>query len=255
MRIGIAGLFEDSGPVKNAGFDYLELPMKTFLRLEHGRQERFRQNLREAMLPVEAVNCFFPDDLRLYGGPDAFERVMEFSREGVRLAASFGAKIIVVGSGASRAVPEGMSEGEAERQFCAILGMLALLARPHEITVIPEALRKAETNLLNTVEEEISLVRSIREPNVGVMVDFFHFHENGEAVETLSALQKGELKHVHVAGPGRLAPAEEDRALLIAWRNALDAVSYRERVTLECRLPDKSEEGLRKARRGLEVFE
>lgn len=255
MKIGIARLFEDPGIVKNAGFDYLELPLKHFIRLSPDRREAFRKELRKAQLPVEAVNCFFPDDTKLYGGPETFECVMEYAREGVALADSFGARIVVVGSGAARAVPEGMSRAEAKKQFAAILHSIALLARPYGITVVPEALRRKETNFLNTIPEEISLVREVCEPNCRVMIDFYHFFDNGEEISELDALRPGELRHVHLANPERTVPTEKDRELLALWRKALDERSYDGRVSLECHMEDQSEEALRTARRALEVFE
>jgi len=68
-----------------------------------------------------------------------------------------------------------------------------------------EPLNRYETNVLNTVAESISFLKSLRAQNVKLLADLFHM--NIEEADTASALHTAgrRLGHVHFADSNRRA--------------------------------------------------
>jgi len=137
--------------------------------------------------------------------PDASvrERAQTFAGEIIDCAGQLGAPAII-GS------MQGRCDGQIDRQQAlAWLGealeQLAGRAARHNVPVLLEPLNRYETNVLNTVAESISFIKSLRATNVKLLADLFHM--NIEEADTASALHTAgrRLGHVHFADSNRRA--------------------------------------------------
>lgn len=137
--------------------------------------------------------------------PDASmrERAQAFAGEIIDGAGQLGAPAII-GS------MQGRCDGQVDRQqalawLSEALDQLAERAARHNVPVLLEPLNRYETNVLNTVAESISFIKSLRAPNVKLLADLFHM--NIEEADTASALHTAgrRLGHVHFADSNRRA--------------------------------------------------
>jgi sugar phosphate isomerase/epimerase len=152
-----------------------------------------------------------------------------------------GVKICVLGSGGSRAIPEGADPEEIWNKFTAIVAEVGRIAEKHGIRIAVEPLRHKETNLIHTVAEAMDVALRSRAENVGALVDFYHFHMNGEADDGLTPAGK-RLFHAHIARPNedRRMPMEEDIPTVDKWVAMLRDVDYCGNLSLEGKIDSSS---------------
>ena len=87
-----------------------------------------------------------------------------------------GLKVMVLGSGTARNIPEGFSRDEAVKQFTELCRQLAKVAEQYNVVIAIEPLQHSETNFINTVSEGADIARAVNNSHLGVLADFFHMH-------------------------------------------------------------------------------
>jgi sugar phosphate isomerase/epimerase len=76
------------------------------------------------------------------------------------------------------------------------------------VTLVLEHLNLKECNIVNTLEEELHIVKTVNHPNFRALLDTYHLWEDGMALTSITPLLPY-LKHVHLADKvGRVAPGE-----------------------------------------------
>lgn len=217
------------------GFDYVEVSLKWLQGLSAEELDEFEATLKKHGVTVDAINCFYGAEVKLMGDEMDKEQLARVTRENVELAARFNPSIVVIGSGGARTVPEGFPRERAMEIFAQAVDLAANICAEKGIRVVIEPLRHKETNFINTILEGKEMGEKINNPNVGCLIDFFHFHQNGEALDTIDQLE-GKLIHAHIARPNddRLAPKKEDEPIVRAWMEKLRKIGYDDRLTLEC---------------------
>ena len=121
-----------------------------------------------------------------------------------------GIKIIVLGSGGARKVPDGFSQDEAWKQLVEFAKRIAPEAKKRGIVVAVEPLQKGETNTINTAAEGLKWVKAVNHPNFQLMVDFYHLSLEKEDPAILVSAKRN-IKHIHIANPaGRKFPLTAD---------------------------------------------
>lgn len=97
-------------------------------------------------------------------------------------AAESGCKIVVIGSGKARYIPENFSREYAASQFCEIMDICGEIGKDYCIKIAIEPLNYDETNYINTVAEGLEFCRTVANSNVGVLADFYHIYKTGELI-------------------------------------------------------------------------
>lgn len=238
MKLGCCtSLWEDTIlQLVGAGADYAEagfsgsLPGKTLDQV----RERAAQ-LEEAGIHVEAMNGFFPGELRLTGPEADFSAVDRYLEENLPKAAALGVKVVVFGSGGARRVPEGFPQEEAFAQ-------LVELGREHigpalgayGMTCCVEPLNVKECNILTTSREGFELVRQANHPHFQLLVDLYHFDLAQEPLSEIGDY-RGHLLHTHIASAtnSREIPMPRDGENYTAFFQALKNIGYTGRMSLE----------------------
>lgn len=236
MKLGITcNKLERIAQVKKYGFDYLEVSLKWLQTLSSEELDEFEAELKKYGVTVDVFNCFFGPEIKLMGDQVDKELIRETTRKNVELAARFRPAVVVIGSGGARTMPEGFPVEEAKKIFAEVVDLAANICAEKGIKVVIEPLRRKETNFINTILEGKEMGELVGNPNVGCLIDFFHFHQNGEALDTIDQLE-GKLIHAHLARPNddRLAPKPEDEPTVRLWMEKLRKIGYDERLTLEC---------------------
>lgn len=233
MRYGVCAGVEAGPALAGAGYDYIELSVAGDLIPDMGEADwaAKRSDIMALPLPVEAFNSFVRAHRIV--GPDADSSALRrYVETALTRAAEVGGHIVVFGSGGARNIPDGYDRAAAMRQIEEFLHTCADAADRTGVTVAIEPLRRAESNIINTVSAGAELARQIGRPGVRNLADSYHMEAEEEP---LSAIVESAdvLAHVHTADTGRFAPGTGvyDHAALF---RALRAARYDARLSIEC---------------------
>ncbi len=234
--IGICTPVEKNKLIVSSGCVFIEEVVRGFLVPDKDEKE-FDAKLtlaKQSRLPVTACNSFLPGDMKCVGPKAVHNEILQFAETAFRRAATSGVKIIVFGSGGSRAIPEGFSREEALIQFTDLCKRLAPLAQKYHVTVVIEPLNTKECNFINSVAEGGEIVNAVNHPNIRLLADLYHMKMEDESPSNIVKYGKL-LHHVHVAEKeGRAAPGThgEDFSTYFA---ALKKIGYKRAISIECK--------------------
>lgn len=223
--------FERIPVLKNLGYDYVELPLAQMVQMpEIAFEQEVLSRLACFGLRCETCNNLFPASVRLTGPEADSGRISEYVDRAMALAARAGAKVVVMGSSGARNLPEGVTIAEGYRDLSRALGILSPAAARHGIEIAIEPLNRLESNLLNSYLSSLYLAALSGTPNVGALVDAYHFGMGNEPLDNLLVQPP---VHVHYAGLlGRMLPRKPD-AFGCAFFLHLREAGYDRRVSLE----------------------
>jgi sugar phosphate isomerase/epimerase len=235
MRFGVCCSLDQAPTVMSAGFDYVELPAG---QLFGGPSEPPWEKLEG--LPVEATNLFIAGDLKIVG-PDQGE-TRAYAELVIPRAALAGVSTMVIGSGTARKAPAGYDLDAAEDDFIHFAAMCGMIAREYGITIAPESLVPAETNVGNYLGD---LARMLHYKGVAYTADSYHVLNQPGALPEESFFWANELPHapahVHLGDQPRNWPKADDPNLA-GFVDRLVALGYDGRVSLECKWEDMEQE-------------
>jgi D-psicose/D-tagatose/L-ribulose 3-epimerase len=238
MRVGccIGGL-DQLAVLERSTAQFCELPVARALMGADGGFEQLAAGLAKGALPALACNVFLPQNLKVVGPDVDTPALRRYVATALERMGRLGVRVLVVGSGGARAVPEGFDRERALEQFEVLLRGVAAEAAEHGVTVALEPLRPQETNLLNTVSESAAFLREREAGRTRLLADLYHMREQAEPIEEVVAGCADLLVHVHVAGVGRGAPAP-DAGDLEPFLLALARAGYRGDCSIECSWDD-----------------
>lgn len=236
MKIGVCAPPQFWAAVKKQGYDHVEWNFSVIAKYTEQEMAQVLAQKQALGLDIPSCNGFFPGGFVMFGEDraaiEAWTR--EYARAGFERAAKFGADVAVMGSGYARNVPEGMDIAEAKERFAALMRILGEEGERFGIRVAIEPLQKKETNFLHTLEEGAEICAMTDHPNVGLTLDVFHFWAGGEPLSNIEKYKKY-VFHAHLARPqaDRKAPTEADLADCLVYRDALRAIGYDDKISLE----------------------
>ena len=235
MRFGVCKSLENAQLVKDNGYDYIEANLQSIAKMSEEEFEKQLEFLKQADIPCESSNCFFPSSLLLVGDDVDYEKIAQYAECALSRAAKLGVKVSVMGSGKTRNVPDGYDRQKATDQFKRVVTLCSDIARKYGIKIALEPLNHGETNMLNTVAQAYQFCRELADDNVGIVADFYHIFMVNEPVEDV-VTAKDYIFHLHIARPNedRLAPSVADADTLKIWADAVKAAGYNGRLSLEC---------------------
>lgn len=115
---------------------------------------------------------------------------------------------LVLGSGRQRSAVEGATREEATARLAEGLAGLALRAEKAGVLVLVEPLAPHLSNVVNTLAEAVSIVRSVGSPAVQTMFDTHNTAAETEEPDRLIERYRAWIRHVHLnewdgSAPGR----------------------------------------------------
>jgi D-psicose/D-tagatose/L-ribulose 3-epimerase len=127
------------------------------------------------------------------------------------LCAAMGGRVLVHGSPKQRSVPTGDSRDAALARARECFARAAHAAEGLDVTYCVEPLSRAETDLINTVEEAVQLVDTIGSPALKTMIDCSAAGQT-ETLQVAELIARwwptGKLAHLQVNDPNRRAPGQ-----------------------------------------------
>ncbi len=122
----------------------------------------------------------------------------------LELAAEWGS-LVIIGLIRGRLMA-GVDRARALEWLSEAVAHLADRAAAYPVRLVLEPLNRYETDLLNTVEEALSLIERVGQPHVGVLLDTFHANIEEASLDRAIARAGERLFHVHIADSNRWAP-------------------------------------------------
>jgi sugar phosphate isomerase/epimerase len=217
VRFGVAAFgavdpLRDVKTVAGCGYDYIEPALSKTVALSPEALSAARRDVEASGIHVETMNWFLPGgEIKLTGPAVDREQVHAYLEKSLALAQSLGAKVIVFGSPGARTVPDGFPPERAWAQLVDFLRLAGevIKTRDYGMVIGIEALRKPETNIVNSVAEALRLAREVNDPRVRLNVDFYHLAFENEDPDVV--LRAGPLiAHVQISDPVRRGFPRDD---------------------------------------------
>lgn len=201
MKIGVCGGIDRIKGAAENGFDYIEGNFRWIACCSDDEFEAFKSELKKYGLSCEAANCFFPGEMKITGENIDYEAITSYLEKGFERTAELGIKVVVMGSGGARNIPQGYSYDKA---VCDIINVVKNYVMPiadkYETEFVFEPLCKLESNIINTIKEGGMLSAAINHPGVGTLGDLYHMYVEGDTYDDIREL-KGIFRHAHISNP------------------------------------------------------
>lgn len=241
--IGVCTNVANAFVVLKAGGNFVEEAVGRFLKPKSNYEEyeKSLSLLKESPLPVPACNSFFPAELRLTGDEVDEAKVFQWAETAFSRAQQAGVRIIVLGSGGARKIPDGFGYDKAFSQFTSLLARMGEIADKYQVTIALEHLNRQETNFINTLEEANAIVSKVNHPAVGLLCDVYHMLMEDESPGSILKAGK-RIVHCHVAEKtGRAAPGTHGQDFVPYFR-ALKKAGFKGKISIECKWNDFTNE-------------
>ncbi|HUX52614.1 MAG TPA: sugar phosphate isomerase/epimerase family protein [Spirochaetia bacterium] len=164
----------------------------------------------------------------------------EYISECIRFAEQIGSKLfsgpVYSAVGKTRMVPE--DQKKRERAWCVEnMREIGALAADSGVTVGVEPLNRFESDMINLVEQAVSLVKEVGSPSFGIHIDTFHANIEEKSIpDTIRKLGPNMLCHLHACENDRGIPGTGHQD----WtgiRDALRDVDYKGAAVIESFTP------------------
>ena len=127
------------------------------------------------------------------------DRSWDYVQRLIELCADLGPKgILVFGSGKQRSTTAGSSVTDATRRFEEGLARVAPFAAERETVILLESLAPRNSNVVNSLEQAVAIVRRIGSPNVRTMFDTHNAVAETTPHAELIRRYHPYIRHVHV---------------------------------------------------------
>jgi sugar phosphate isomerase/epimerase len=224
------------------GFDYVEPAGIKIMKLNDTQFRAAVERASDCRIHAEAMCTLLPADLKVVGPAVDLPRLRSYVEQALARAEALGVRTIMFGSPGSRNLPNGFSRDRAWAQLQEFLRWTGdeIVRNKYGSALAIEPLRKAESNIINSVAEAYDLVLQTNHVKIRIVVDFFHLAEGGEDPQVLLRV-KDHIAHLHFANPqgGRVFPRDvsENPAYAPFFAN-IRASGYRGRLSLEANTED-----------------
>ena len=202
------------------GYDGVELAPftigETASDISIADRKRIRKAAEKAGIEIVGLHWLLVKPKGLYiNSPnvDIRRKTQAYLKELIDLCGDLGGKVLVHGSPQQRTVENKWDPAEAWQHAKETFRICAEAAQTRNVFYCLEALSKADTNFVNTIDEALQMVDEIDHPNFQTMLDCRSIHASTttQLPRVLkAALETGKLKHVHVNDPNGRGPGFGD---------------------------------------------
>jgi 2-keto-myo-inositol isomerase len=205
-----ASLVEDIQSASAAGFDCLEIwAAKLRKFLQSSTTADLKSLLEEHGVEPYSINSIEHVTFR---DAHAHERLLHECETLCRMASEINCPYIVV---VPSPLPEGQGWAGVVEESTRVLGELGSIAARHNVALAFEFLGQPDCSV-QTLEEAAQIVHQLARPNVGLVLDSFHFYAGGSSMAAIEALDPEKLFIFHINDAEDRPRAElEDRHRLL----------------------------------------
>lgn len=188
-----ASLETDFAAAKAAGFDYVEIwaaKLRTYLH--HRTPSELNDFIVETGVPPLSINSIEHVTFR---DADAYESIKAECEELSNVAAAIGCPFIVVVPG--KLPSAGASRAEVIAESVRVLSELCDIAARHDVALAFEFLGQTDCSV-PTLDLAHEIVRATDRPNLGLVIDSFHFYAGGSTIEMIEAVDPKLIYVFHI---------------------------------------------------------
>lgn len=237
MRYGVCTSLDNAKFLKETGFDYIELNASKTMKLSEEEIRNGQALLADLDLKAESWNVLFPKTINIVDGSYSEDELKALDEKIFSMIEGFGGKIAVFGSGKVRTCPEGADFAACYRRLVRAVKLTGKVAQEHGVEIVIEPLSRAETNLINTLEEGAILAENADEKNVSLLCDYFHVMKNADSLSYISVLKP--FRHIHIAAAdGRKYPLTREGEQYEELFAQLAKTGYDGRMSIEGKTDD-----------------
>ena len=244
MELGLNGattlkadLATDIAVAGKAGFDFVEIwAAKLMGYLEKGGLPALRRDLRRAGVRPVTLNSV---ERVTFNDPSGHIRMLEDFQRFCRVAEAIGCETVIV---VPSPRPKGVTAKDIERESVRILRELSGMAKPYGVRLAYEFLGFADCTV-NSLAQCSAIVDKVARPNVGLVLDTFHFFAGGSSVASIRQVNPKKIFVVHVNDVERVPRRKMHDALrlfpgkgiipLTSILRALKAIGYSDKFSVE----------------------
>jgi len=150
----------------------------------------------------------------------------------VDMCADIGGKVLTLGSPNQRSIPQGMLREDGLGLLVESLRVIGDQAAERCVTFCLEPLPASMTNIMNTAEDTLEIVRQVNHPAVGMMLDVKSMCSEGRRPEEIIRSMSGRFSHFHANDANMRAPGTGD-VDFVPIMEALIASEYSDHVSVE----------------------
>lgn len=234
MKLGFSGNISCLKALDAVGYDLLEVGVPQVAGLSEAEFVQLKQNIYNGRICVNSCNMLMSasslpplhQDQDLLHCTAYLEQVMP-------ILADLGIEMVVFGSGRFRKMPDDVPLSQQRDLVARFLTMVESLARRYNMILLIEPLNLKETNVIRTTKEAVGYIRELNLPNLKLVVDLYHFWQEGEPMERILEYKEF-IYHIHIAEPTKREYLKPDDAYdYKPFFEALNAIGYDGAVIFE----------------------
>lgn len=219
--------------IKEMGYDIIEVPVEKKDLIDW---KLLKEMANEAGLKVTISGAFGADRDISSEDPAIREQGKQYIIDCIRIAEKMGSPIfggpVYSAVGKTRFISE--EQKKKEREWCVEnLQQIAAVASDHGVVVGVEPLNRFESDMVNTVDQALSLVKEVNHPNIKIVLDTFHGNIEEKSIpDSIRKIGKEMLCHIQGNESDRGTPGTGN----VDWKGiktALDEIGYDGAIVIE----------------------
>lgn len=219
--------------VKKMGFDIIEIPVENKDLVDW---DKLKELAEEVGIKVTISGAFGAERDISSEDPKIREQGVQYIIDCIKIAQKMGSPIfggpVYSAVGKTRFISE--EQKKTERAWCVEnLKRVGEVAEAHGIVIGVEPLNRFETDMINTVDQTLSLVKEVGHPNIKVQLDTFHNNiEEKDIPDSIRKIGKDLLCHIQGNESDRGTPGTGN----VDWegiKTALDEIGYDGAIVIE----------------------
>ncbi len=219
--------------IKEMGFDIIEVAVE---KKDLINWARLKEIVQETGLKVTISGAFGPERDISSSDRNIRAKGLKYITDCIEIAQDMGSPIfggpVYSAVGKTRFISD--EQKKRERKWC-IENLIKVgeFAEDHGIIVGVEPLNRFETDMINTADQAISLVKEVDHPNIKIQLDTFHCNIEEKSIpDTIRKVGKDMLCHIQANESDRGTPGTGN----VDWKGIKDAltdIGYDKAIVIE----------------------
>jgi len=226
--------------IKRMGYDFVEIPVEDPSLID---VKKVNEALLENDLKAMICGAFGPSRDFTNDDPVYHHTCFDYIHACVKIASSLGSESVsgpmYSSVGKARLVSPDQKRIEWDRAVINIR-KACVMAEDFGVELAIEPLNRFESDLINTAEDVLKLIKDIDHPSAKVILDGFHMNIEERDIEKAIISVGDKLVHLQVSENYRGTPGTGETNWG-AYKRGLTAINYNRTVSIESFTPDNKE--------------